>query len=892
MNATIRRPLNELAATYGDEMLAIELALEEEMVTLGRDQIRKQIATAREKGNEGDTRYGQKLIARNIDKMADGISAFITKADGKAGRKHIAVKYLKLVERDVAAFIALRVVIDSLTGKRQVLQRTAINIGSRIEDEARFAAFEMRLEAEAQELKEEGRKAEAKATTKIFDRAQQKAKKGTMYHRKKATMAGYERRFTEGEWTSWPEEDRMHIGSALIDMMVEGGLVTLDDEVVTRTKTNKVLAPTVELVEWIEREMRSSELLSPAYRPMLVEPLDWTDPYNGGYLTNEAQAGNLMVKTRNAYYLSEMADEAHKMPMVYESLNKLQRTRWAINRSVFDTMTALWEQGHAKAGLPNREDTSSVACPSCGVAVALPKTNTRGHEEHACFANPDVLTKWKRNAYAAHNANVSMRSKRLHLAKTLRVAGSYVEAEALFFPYQLDFRGRIYCIPSFNPQGNDVTKGLLTFADAMPINDGVAAGWLAIQGANTYGYDKASLEDRIEWVEEHQELICASAEDPLNNDWWMSADKPWQFLAFCFEWAGFCEEGYGYKSSLPVALDGSCSGIQHFSAMLRDSVGGKAVNLIPSDKPQDIYRMVCDRAVEKLKQDAAGLGSTIAIATPEVSPSSDEEESEAKANYSLPIATLAQGWLYLEPDRSATKRQVMTLPYGSTLFSCREYTEAWMKEAIAKKGSPWEAKHNFAASNYMAKIIWDAIGDVVVAAREAMGFLQKCASVVSTEKLPVYWTNPVGFRVMQLYNTKTSKRVKTKIGDAIVKLTLSADTKEVDRRRMRNAISPNVVHSLDASHLVMSVCYASDNDIHNFAMIHDSFGTHAANTNLLAACLREAFVQMYETNDVLGDLRQQFMRQAPVGEEGKIPQLPAKGDLDISAVRDSDFFFA
>lgn len=894
MNATIRRTEDELVAAYGRPLLDAQLVLEESMVSLGRDQIRKQIASAREKANEGGTSYGQKLIAHNIERMAESIVSFITKAkSGGAGRRHIAVKYLDQVEMDVASFIALRCVIDSLTGKRQVLQRVAVVIGSRIEDEARFTAFEMQQKATAAELKEAGAEKEAKAAAKVFGRAQQKAGKGTTYWRSKATLAGYERRFSEGEWEAWPEQDRLHIGMALIDMMVTLGLITIDDEVLSRKKTNKVVAPTEAMVSWVENEMRNSELLSPSYMPMIVPPLDWTTPYDGGYLTAEGQAGNMMIKTRNANYLTEMADKAHTMPMVYDSLNKLQRTRWAINRPVFEIMEKMWELGHATAGLPDKENIQSVACSCCGQAIGLADLNTRGSEEHGCFEDLEVLRQWKKDAHIAHNKNVSLGSKRMHLAKTVRIAGKLVGYDAIHFPYQLDFRGRIYCIPSFNPQGNDVTKGLLTFADGKAINDGVAAGWLAIQGANTFGFDKASLEDRIGWVEDNQELIIASAADPMSCSFWLDADAPWQFLAFCFEWAGFCEQGFGYVSRLPVALDGSCSGIQHFSAMLRDSVGGAAVNLIPADKPQDIYQRVCDKAVAKLKADAEALSSTIAIASLKISPSSDEEEEEAKEeSYSLSIAEMAKGWLYLMPDRSSTKRQVMTLPYGSTRFSCREYTEAWMKEAIARRGSPWETEHNFQASAYMSGIIWDAISEVVIAAREAMDWLQECAAVVSTEKLPVYWTNPVGFTVMQIYKNTTARRVRTKIGDTIIKLSLTSETNEVDRRRMRNAISPNVVHSLDAAHLVSSVCTAADNGIDSFAMIHDSFGTHAADTNMLAACLREAFVQMYSETDVLDDLREQFKRQAPVGKEGDIPALPPKGDLDIEAVRNSDFFFA
>src|SRR3546814_17064020 len=51
-------------------------------------------------------------------------------------------------------------------------------------------------------------------------------------------------------------------------------------------------------------------------------------------------------------------------------------------------------------------------------------------------------------------------------------------------------------------------------------------------------------------------------------------------------------------SRIPVALDGSCSGLQHFSAMLRDEEGGAAVNLLPAERPQDVYKGVVVRAQE------------------------------------------------------------------------------------------------------------------------------------------------------------------------------------------------------------------------------------------------------------------------------------------------------
>lgn len=460
MDFTLRRPEEELVAAYGD-MLQIELELEDRMVTLGRDQVRKAIARARESGNESGTSYGKTLIARSIDTVAEAIGRFIEKGKAAPGRRHIAIRYLEQIDSDVAAFIALRIVVDSLTGKKKLLQRVAVDIGKRLEDEARFTEFKQ-------------------DNARMYGRALEKAKRGTSYHRKKATMSGYDRRFAEDEWEAWPEQDMLHLGMALIDIIVQTGLVDVADEVNTRRDTVKVIQPTAKLVEWIEREAAKSELLHPMAMPMVVRPLDWTDPFNGGYLTQDVQGRQALVKTSNSNYLTELADGAGTMPVVYEAVNALQSSRWRINASVHSTLREVWELGHPVAKLPSRDDITICPCPSCGASVPLPTLNTRGSTEHGCFADEEVLRAWKQKAHAFHTENVSLRSKRLALAKTLRIAETYADFEAIYFPYQLDFRGRIYAIPTFNPQGNDVTKALLHFADAKPIEDGVAAGWLAM----------------------------------------------------------------------------------------------------------------------------------------------------------------------------------------------------------------------------------------------------------------------------------------------------------------------------------------------------------------------------------------------------------------------------
>lgn len=58
------------------------------------------------------------------------------------------------------------------------------------------------------------------------------------------------------------------------------------------------------------------------------------------------------------------------------------------------------------------------------------------------------------------------------------------------------------------------------------------------------------------------------------------------------------EKGNGladeFVSNLPVHQDGSCNGLQHYAALGKDTAGAKAVNLMDSAFPQDVYSDVLE----------------------------------------------------------------------------------------------------------------------------------------------------------------------------------------------------------------------------------------------------------------------------------------------------------
>jgi DNA-directed RNA polymerase len=345
---------------------------------------------------------------------------------------------------------------------------------------------------------------------------------------------------------------------------------------------------TAAAASWLADAHAKASEWGPVHQPMIVPPRDWSTPFNGGYITRALRGAHLVL-SHSRGYLDEL--RTWDMPEVYSAVNAIQRTPWRINKSVLAVMQEAWGAGPRLQSLLVEADEPLPAKPA-------------GLENHKGVTADDLplelkeqLTVWKARAAKTHEANARRASDRSGLAKKLHVADKFKDFEAIYFPHYLDFRGRIYPFANYlNPQGDDLARGLLEFAEGRSLGPrGVY--WLKVHIANLFGVDKVSFEERVKWTEENSERLLAAAADPLNfHSIWAKADSPWSALAAIFEFAGYMVQGEDYVSHLPIAMDGSCSGLQHYSAMLRDPVGGREVNLVPGDKPGDIYTQVAKRA--------------------------------------------------------------------------------------------------------------------------------------------------------------------------------------------------------------------------------------------------------------------------------------------------------
>ena len=475
------------------------------------------------------------------------------------------------------------------------------------------------------------------------------------------------------------------------------------------------------------------------------------------------------------------------------------------------------------------------------------------------------MTQWKFNARQIHEKNEKTRNRRVATAKQLWIADRMVQHRVIYFPMQLDFRGRFYYRPPFlHPQANDIGRALLQFADGKPITSEDQADWLRVHGANLYGHSKLSWQARVDWVHEHQQEIERAGRDPWSStEFWTEADDPWQFLAFCHAYQEFSHHGYGYVCQLPVVLDCTCSGIQHYSALLRSSDMGVLVNLAPSDKPQDIYSTVLAEVLVKLRADAAA-GEPDAVK-----------------------------WLQLQPDRSLLKPVVMTVPYSATRRAVFMYCQQWAFErGLDLYGTDgWCFQRGAVASmHYMATILTRQTSLIIGPAKQAMAWFKTVGKHAGKQNIKLLWRSPSGLPVLQSYMemrdtviylnhlTSVTRSFKAQLYD-----------KALNPKRMSNALSPNVIHSMDASHMAFTTIDAFANGVTNLGGIHDCFATTPAEMGQLRDSVRNAFADLY-TADRFTEIADQLVAQLPAELAAKLPPRPPMGDLDINLVRSSTYF--
>jgi len=159
-------------------------------------------------------------------------------------------------------------------------------------------------------------------------------------------------------------------------------------------------------------------------------------------------------------------------------------------------------------------------------------------------------------------------------------------------------------------------------------------------------------------------------------------------------------------------------------------------------------------------------------------------------------------------------------------------------------------------------------------AHEIQEWLKECAKRISKSLGPkdflnnkpkrglpylstVVWTSPLGLPICQPYRKGDNKIIHTLMSS--IYLANPNSIGPVNSRKQATAFPPNFIHSLDASHMLMSAT-ACDKAGLTFASVHDSFWTHACDVDTMSVILREAFVRMHQ-GGLVKRLRDEFLKR-------------------------------
>lgn len=804
-----------------------------------------------------------------LEKELEEVKIALSTRSSEDDRLHYG-PYLELLPLTKVAATTILFTMSTLTGAKD-------RPDEKVEHEMKLGALTMGLgkaieqEAALHLVAQKSHRKDKRLTARGRQRALATFRKAARESQKAVPKGGPSQDGITASLLAWPTGVKVKLGAMLVSSLIETAQLPVTREhprtkqKITqlqpafmhrvryrRGKRIGLLKPNPALVHKIESEPLGSILAK--RMPMVVEPKPWTGWEEGGYYhfpNAILRVGRSGDKSGRDYFMA--AHNKGNMEQVYAGLNALGKVPWQINHEVFKVQVEAWNSGEAIANF----------------APLHPRLELPREPEPSADPNPRL--KWLQEVRDVEDKKSGMHSQRCFQNFQLEIARSLVN-ETIYFPHNMDFRGRAYPIPPYlNHMGADNARALLVFREGKELGvEGLR--WLKIHLANVAGHDKASLQEREDYAMSHLDDIADSARNPLNGRrWWLKSEDAWQTLAACCELikALDCPDPTKFVSHLPIHQDGTCNGLQHYAALGGDEAGAAQVNLEPGSRPADIYAGVANAVVAEVEKDAA---------------------------HGNPIAQALSGRI----TRKVVKQPVMTNVYGVTFYGAKLQVKRQIEEMFPELRR-FDAVNHANMSEYIATKIFKCLGSMFTGAQAIQHWLGQCADRISTcltaeqvkqltstdgEQAPVaakgkkdksvsstpnqvpdtlpavrrlfkstvVWTTPLRLPVVQPYRSSKAQTVVTNLQRLAIQEPQVWDP--VSRKKQLQAFPPNFIHSLDATHMLLSALRCNEKGV-TFASIHDSFWTHACDISRMSGSLRDAFVAMH-SDDIIGRLREEF----------------------------------
>lgn len=610
--------------------------------------------------------------------------------------------------------------------------------------------------------------------------------------------------------------------------------------------------------EYID-DLKNSIIINPNTLPMICVPQPWSKDEFGGYFTNKYQREDIITGKDDFNHLVKNKES------IYDSVNYLNSIEFGVNNLMLDYILS-----------------------------------------------PE-------GSYLLENIKADDELQRM---LTLEVAKMY-ENSKFYLNTHADFRGRIYTQSFYlSYQGGDLSVSLLNFWNGEPISD-EGKIYLYIYGANSHndnGLSKSSFKNRIEWVNKNYEKIIN-----LDKELILKADSPFIFTAFCLNMREIHNNPqHVIIIKTPVFLDATCSGIQHLAGLMKDIELGVNTNLLPQTEneiPEDIYSYLLNIINEAINN-----------------------YGKEHIEYNI----LA----FIKLERKHIKAPIMTKVYNVTKYEISRQLQAIFKgdnedtlllaeqakviEEISteleeniksnKKKTKFICPSNDGGKIYlntkdiykMAEIINDQIFVVFPSLNEIYKYFIDITKLSIKLDIPLNWIAPSGLHITQRYLKSIKKVVSVSLFGKTKKIVIRENEDKLDKTKQSQAIIPNIIHSLDASHLINLILSAQKDNFQPIISVHDCFGTLPNKMKNLDFRVKKEFIDLYSQSQFLSNFHQRFIQNIKdnqfdiIEKEGKslvvidkgrnkrlfdiqpyefleIPQLPQEGNLKLENIIKSKY---
>ena len=766
-----------------------QVELEREALSCGKQKLHASLQRLHEKSYASASVYGTASISAALPDVIKDIEANLSKMrKGQAGTYYKPVSvYIDELEPLAMATITLKVMFDmvfSMKRDSDLVPNVLVSIGSALEAECKFRWYKQNHPGLMRYIEEKyyhescGTQQRQSIATVIFGR-------------------------NDVQWSSWHVKTRAALGAWCADRVITTTGWFTKETVRRGRKTVLRMIPTPEFIEIRDQLISTAEMFSGIPWPMLIEPNDWTNERMGGYITNELMRGHELTRRGNRTL------KHGETPLRF--LNKLQRVKYSVSHHVLEVAQHFRDKG-VKIGkfIPLCESFKPPKPPDIA-------------------DNAEARQSWKREMAEAYNTD-RLNFKRSVRTRTQLEAAEKFKDETFYQCWSFDYRGRTYPIPAYlSPQDTDFGKSLIRFADESFVTP-ESEEWLAFQAATTFGLDKATMAERLEWVRNNHDLITKVAIDPIGNlSEWEDVEEPWQFMASCHELYHCCIACDKQTTGLMVAVDATCSGLQILAGLAKDQSTASLVNVCPSDKPSDAYKAVAEEAKKYLP-------------------------------------TELHPWC----TRRTSKRTVMTIPYNATKSSSWTY----VREALVEQGfEPTKDQVTM-----VVNAIYLSMDAIVPGPMRVMRWIKtQVGQYIRSGADHIEWTTPSGFVVNQKRNKKEVECMKLQLMGS-TKVTVSVGEGDPCPTRHKSSTAPNLIHSVDAS--ILHETFQRFNG--PFTVIHDSVLCRATDMATLNRLVRETYTDIFTRDCWLTKFGEVINATEPP---------PIVGTLNPEVVESSTYFF-